>query len=52
MWFVQADGSHQVKDIRTGDQVDADPASWTPPEADLRPTISTPHTDTNTEETP
>lgn len=52
VWFTRADGTHQVKDIRTGDQVDADPASWTPPEADLRPTISTPHTDTNTEETP
>jgi histidyl-tRNA synthetase len=52
VWFTRADGTHQVKDIRTGDQVDADPATWTPPEADLRPTISTPHTDTNTEETP
>jgi histidyl-tRNA synthetase len=52
VWFTRADGTHQVKDIRTGDQVDADPATWTPPEADLRPTISTPHTGTNTEETP
>ena len=25
VWFVQADGSHQVKDIRSGAQVDADP---------------------------
>jgi histidyl-tRNA synthetase len=42
VWFVRADGTSQVKDIRTGDQVDADPAAWTPPEADLRPrTIST-----------
>jgi histidyl-tRNA synthetase len=39
VWFVQADGSSQVKDIRSGDQVDADPATWTPPEGDLRPTI-------------
>jgi histidyl-tRNA synthetase len=45
VWFVQADASthelrHQVKDIRSGEQVDADPATWTPPEADLRPHIS------------
>ena len=39
VWFVQADGTSQVKDIRTGEQVEADPGSWTPPEADLRPTI-------------
>jgi histidyl-tRNA synthetase len=39
VWFVQRDGSHQVKDIRSGDQVDADPTSWVPPAADLRPTI-------------
>lgn len=39
VWFLQADGSGQVKDIRTGDQVDADPVTWTPPEADLRPQI-------------
>ncbi len=54
VWFVQADGTSQVKDIRTGDQVEADPATWTPPEADLRPHIvstvtSTPSTP---EETP
>jgi histidyl-tRNA synthetase len=41
VWFPAsgADGSDQVKDIRSGDQVDADPATWAPPEADLRPTI-------------
>ncbi|PVG82871.1 histidine--tRNA ligase [Nocardioides gansuensis] len=39
VWFVQDEG-HQVKDIRTGDQVDADPATWTPPAADLRPGIT------------
>ncbi|HEX8779627.1 MAG TPA: histidine--tRNA ligase [Nocardioides sp.] len=38
VWFRTADG-HQVKDIRTGDQVDADPSSWTPPTADLRPIV-------------
>ncbi len=36
VWFAQADGSHQVKDIRSGDQEDADPTVWTPPEADGR----------------
>jgi histidyl-tRNA synthetase len=52
VWFTQADGTHQVKDIRSGEQVEADPATWTPPEADLRPTISSPPHDTNTEENP
>lgn len=28
-----------VKDIRSGDQVTADPAVWTPPAADLRPSV-------------
>jgi histidyl-tRNA synthetase len=39
VWFPQPDGTHQVRDIRTGEQVDAAPATWTPPEADLRPTL-------------
>ncbi len=43
VWFEQADGSHQVKDIRSGDQVDVDPDSWTPPDADLHQTIVTPN---------
>ena len=30
----------EVKDIRSGDQVPADPASWDPPAADRYPTIS------------
>ncbi|GLY06219.1 histidine--tRNA ligase [Actinoplanes sp. NBRC 101535] len=29
-----------VKDIRTGDQLEADPATWTPPTADLHPSIT------------
>ncbi|GGD26530.1 histidine--tRNA ligase [Nocardioides daphniae] len=41
VWFTQADGSHQVKDIRSGDQVAADPATWTPPTEDLRPQVVT-----------
>jgi histidyl-tRNA synthetase len=46
VWFSASDaqGSDQVKDIRSGDQVDADAASWNPPAADLRPTILTPQT--------
>ncbi|MGQ7297677.1 histidine--tRNA ligase [Quadrisphaera sp. KR29] len=39
VWFPQDDGSHEVKDIRSGEQVAADPASWLPPEADLRPSV-------------
>ena len=39
VWFPQEDGTHQVKDIRSGDQVDADPDSWTPPAEDLQQTI-------------
>ncbi|NUU30207.1 histidine--tRNA ligase [Arthrobacter sp. C9C5] len=35
VWFTDDDGKHQVKDIRTGEQGDADPASWTPAEEDL-----------------
>jgi histidyl-tRNA synthetase len=39
LWFPQEDGSHQVRDIRSGEQVDADPAAWVPPADDLRPSI-------------
>jgi len=39
VWFPQDDGGHQVKDIRSGEQVDADPAAWAPPAEDLRPRI-------------
>ncbi|MCC3301290.1 histidine--tRNA ligase [Arthrobacter sp. zg-Y895] len=35
VWFTAEDGSHEVKDIRTGEQVPADPALWTPPAEDL-----------------
>ncbi|KAA1424134.1 histidine--tRNA ligase [Nocardioides antri] len=44
VWFstTDADGvTHEVKDIRTGNQVPADPATWEPPVEDLRPTIIT-----------
>ena len=46
VWFrtPQQDGTvrHEVKDIRSGDQVTADPASWQPPAEDLHPTILAP----------
>jgi histidyl-tRNA synthetase len=53
VWFpaTEAGVSDQVKDIRAGDQVDADAATWTPPDADLRPTIVT-TTDDPEENTP
>ncbi|MEV7431306.1 histidine--tRNA ligase [Nocardioides sp. NPDC092400] len=38
VWFTGDDG-HQVKDIRTGEQVAADPATWTPPTSDHRPKV-------------
>jgi histidyl-tRNA synthetase len=38
VWFAAQDG-HEVKDIRTGDQVPADPATWTPPDEDVRPHV-------------
>jgi histidyl-tRNA synthetase len=38
VWFPGEPGS--VKDIRSGDQVEADPATWEPPAADLHPVIS------------
>ena len=45
VWFSSTDESgaamHEVKDIRSGNQVPADPATWEPPREDLRPTITT-----------
>lgn len=44
VWFPGAgegDGD-QVKDIRSGEQVDADATTWTCPEADLRPGVVIP----------
>jgi histidyl-tRNA synthetase len=44
VWFTgSADGATQdtVKDIRSGDQIPADPASWVPPEEDRLPRIET-----------
>src|SRR5215218_3227046 len=39
VWFTDADAGHEVKDIRSGEQVAADPATWTPPNDDLRPQV-------------
>jgi histidyl-tRNA synthetase len=39
VWFPGE--PHEIKDIRSGEQVPADPASWAPPESDLRPAIVT-----------
>jgi histidyl-tRNA synthetase len=39
VWFIGDDGQHEVKDIRSGEQVSADPSSWSPPTADLHPSI-------------
>ncbi|WP_407317746.1 histidine--tRNA ligase [Isoptericola halotolerans] len=37
VWFPGDE--HQVKDIRSGEQTGADPATWEPPAADLRPRV-------------
>ncbi|NYD42095.1 histidine--tRNA ligase [Nocardioides panaciterrulae] len=47
VWFPSTEGEHQVKDIRTGDQVVADPATWTPPTEDLRPRVRTSNEEKN-----
>jgi histidyl-tRNA synthetase len=40
VWFVGEDGSpDQVKDIRSGEQVDADATTWNPDDADLWPRV-------------
>jgi histidyl-tRNA synthetase len=39
VWFTAADGGHEVKDIRSGDQTGADPATWNPPAGDLGPRV-------------
>jgi histidyl-tRNA synthetase len=38
VWFG-AGTAGEVKDIRSGEQVAADPATWSPPEEDLRPAV-------------
>lgn len=41
VWFTNEDGKHQVKDLRSGEQVDADPLSWSPSEDDLHVRVTT-----------
>jgi histidyl-tRNA synthetase len=42
VWFLGGEEEpDQVKDIRSGEQTDADPDTWQPPTADLTPTIIT-----------
>ena len=43
VWFTDDDGKHQVKDIRSGEQYDADPATWTPSEEDLHVRVTAVH---------
>jgi histidyl-tRNA synthetase len=40
VWFPQDGAADQVRDIRSGDQVEADVGSWLPPAEDLRPIVS------------
>jgi histidyl-tRNA synthetase len=41
VWFPGAEGeADSVKDIRSGDQAEADAATWEPPAVDLHPVIS------------
>ena len=40
VWFPQGDGSHEVRDIRTGVQLAVDPSAWVPPAEDLRPSVT------------
>ncbi|MDO5492158.1 MAG: histidine--tRNA ligase [Nesterenkonia sp.] len=39
VWFTDASGAHEVKDIRSGEQVPADPLTWEPPAEDRSPRI-------------
>jgi histidyl-tRNA synthetase len=39
VWFPQDAGGHEVRDIRSGEQVPAEPASWQPPATDLEPQL-------------
>lgn len=41
VWFPSSNGAADVKDIRSGEQVAADPDHWDPPAADLTPQIVT-----------
>ncbi len=40
VWFPGSGESGEVKDIRTGEQLPADPRRWAPAEEDLRPVVA------------
>jgi histidyl-tRNA synthetase len=40
VWFPQAGGTDEVRDIRSGEQVSADASAWTPPDSDLHPVVT------------
>ena len=41
VWFPGAEpGTGEIKDIRSGEQAAADPATWTPPGEDLSPVVN------------
>lgn len=48
VWFLGQQEPDTVKDIRSGEQVPADAATWQPPAADLRPRIVRPEISTPT----
>lgn len=39
VWFMHHDGRHEVKDIRSGEQLAADPETWMPPAEDIVPSV-------------
>ncbi|MHA7277142.1 histidine--tRNA ligase [Arthrobacter sp. Hz1] len=39
IWFTAEDGTHEVKDLRTGTQEPTDPDTWSPPAADRVPRV-------------
>lgn len=40
VWFTSPEGTHEVKDIRTGEQISAEPTTWIPAAEDLLNTIT------------
>jgi histidyl-tRNA synthetase len=40
VWFPKGDSEDEVRDIRSGEQVPADPSTWTPPAEDVRAGIT------------
>jgi histidyl-tRNA synthetase len=49
--FCQPDGSHEVKDIRSGEQVAVDPSTWRPGDDDLHPQVVSSTSTTSTTST-